>query len=125
MVLLSSSQVPPNLLPYNLKEVEFISPIVKKRKKTYQRVQSMFKKHHNNNEEFLCLEDILLPEGIEITLEEIFTMDNTEPITVDKDNVIQGGIVSYLLAIRNGETKVRVFRSNRLQKINIGLASAA
>lgn len=85
----------------------------------------MFKKHHNNNEEFLCLEDILLPEGIEITLEEIFTMDNTEPITVDKDNVIQGGIVSYLLAIRNGETKVRGFRSNRLQKINIGLASAA
>lgn len=80
---------------------------------------------YQNNEEFLGVEDILLPEGIEITLEEILKMDNTEHITVDKDNVIQGGIVSYLLAIKNGETKVRVLRTNRLQKINIGLASAA
>jgi hypothetical protein len=80
---------------------------------------------YQNNEEFLGVEDILLPVGIEITLEEIFNMDTSEHITVDKDNVIQGGIVSYLLAIKHGETKVRVLRTNRLQKINIGLASAA
>lgn len=79
---------------------------------------------HQKSGEFLCLEDIILPEGIEITLEEIFNTDIKQNITVDKDNVIQDGIASYLLAINNGERKVKVFRSNRLRKINIGLASA-
>jgi hypothetical protein len=77
------------------------------------------------NEEFLRVEDILLPEGIEITLDEIFITVNHKPISIDKDNMIQSGIVTYLLAVKNGETSVPVIRVNRLQKINIGLASAA
>lgn len=76
-------------------------------------------------EEFLRVEDILLPEGLVITLDEIFNTENPEPITVDKENVIQGGIITYLLAVKNGETSLRVIRTNKLQKINIGLASAA
>jgi hypothetical protein len=78
-----------------------------------------------SSEEFLRVEDILLPDGIQITLEEIFESKNPEPITVDKENVLQGGIISYLLSIKNGETKVCVIRTNKLQKINIALASAA
>lgn len=73
----------------------------------------------------LNTEDILLPEGKEITLDEIFNTTNPEPITVDKDNVIQGGIITYLIAIKNGEKKVSVIRTNKLKKINIGLPSAA
>ena len=80
---------------------------------------------HSVNEEFLWVEDILLPDGIQITLEEIFESNNTEPIMVDKENMLQGGIISYLMAIKNGETRVRVFRTKKLQKINIALASAA
>jgi hypothetical protein len=80
---------------------------------------------HSINEEFLWVEDILLPDGIQITLEEIFESNNTEPIMVDKENMLQGGIISYLMAIKNGETRVRVFRTKKLQKINIALASAA
>jgi single-stranded DNA-specific DHH superfamily exonuclease len=82
-------------------------------------------KSHLNNEEFLCVEDILLPDGIQITLEEIFGSNNPEPILVDKENMIQGGVVTYLLAIKNGEKKVRIIRANKLQKINVALASAA
>ena len=77
------------------------------------------------NEDVLNTEDILLPEGKQITLDEIFNTTNPEPITVDKDNVIQGEVISYLLAIKNGEKKVSVIRTNKLQKINISLPSAA
>ena len=82
-------------------------------------------KSHLNNEEFLCVEDILLPDGIQITLDEIFGSNYPEQILVDKDNVLQGGIIVYLLAIKNGEKKVRIIRVNKLQKINVALASAA
>jgi hypothetical protein len=85
----------------------------------------MTNKSKLNNEEFLWVEDILLPDGIQITLDQIFNTENPEPISVDKDNVIQGGIISYLMAIKNGDIKVKVIRTNKLQKINIGLASAA
>jgi hypothetical protein len=80
---------------------------------------------HSINEEFLWVEDILLPDGIQITLDEIFYTSNPEPILVDKDNVLQGGIIGYLLAIKNGEKMVRILRANKLQKINVALASAA
>jgi ribosomal protein L21 len=80
---------------------------------------------HSINEEFLRVEDILLPDGIEITLDEIFYTSNPEPILLDKENMIQGGVVTYLLAIKNGEKKVRIIRANKLQKINVALASAA
>jgi hypothetical protein len=80
---------------------------------------------HSINEEFLWVEDILLPDGIEITLDEIFYTSNPEPILLDKENMIQGGVVTYLLAIKNGEKKVRIIRANKLQKINVALASAA
>lgn len=78
-----------------------------------------------HNEDMLNTEDILLPDGIEITLDEIFNVKDPEPITVNKNNVIQGGIITYLLAIKNGEEKLRVIRTNKLQKIKIGLSSAA
>ncbi|SDD64876.1 hypothetical protein SAMN04488104_104410 [Algoriphagus faecimaris] len=85
----------------------------------------MTNKNLSNNEEFLWIEDILLPEEVQITLEEIFSTENPEPIKVDKDNVIQVGIVTYLLAVKNGETKVKVIRTTKLQKIKISLDSAA
>lgn len=83
------------------------------------------KKDHRNDEDFILVDDIILPEGLEITLDEIFKTKNSNMITLDKDNLIQSGVIEYLLAIKNGETRVRVLRSNRLQKINIALASAA
>jgi hypothetical protein len=85
----------------------------------------MTTKPHPINDESLYLEDILLPDGIQITIEEIYATENPDPISVDKDNVLLGGIVTYLLAVKNGEKKVKVIRTNKLQKINIGLASAA
>jgi ribosomal protein L21 len=85
----------------------------------------MSENYQIHNEDVLNTEDILLLEGKEITLDEIFNTTNPEPITVDKDNVIQGGVVSYLLAIKNGKKKVSVIRTNKLQKIKIGLSSAA
>lgn len=85
----------------------------------------MSKNYQIHNEDVLNTEDILLPEGKEITLDEIFNTTSPEPITVDKDNVIQGGVISYLLAIKNGEKQVSVIRTNKLQKIKIGLSSAA
>ena len=83
------------------------------------------KKDHRNDEDFILVDDIILPEGLEVTLDDIFNTKNPDMITVDKDNLLQSGVIEYLLAIKNGETKVRVLRSNRLQKINIVLASAA
>ena len=88
-------------------------------------IRNKTKKGHRNDENFILVDDIILPEGLEVTLDEIFNTKNSDMITVDKDNLLQSGVIEYLLAIKNGETKVRVLRSNRLQKINIGLASAA
>lgn len=83
------------------------------------------KKDHRNDEDFILVDDIILPEGLEITLDEIFKTKNSNMITLDKDNLIQSGVIEYLLAIKNGETKVRVKRINKLHKINIALDSAA
>ena len=88
-------------------------------------IRNKTKKGHRNDENFILVDDIILPEGLEVTLDEIFNTKNSDMITVDKDNLLQSGVIEYLLAIKNGETKVRVLRSNRLQKINIVLASAA
>ena len=88
-------------------------------------IRNKTKKGHRNDENFILVDDIILPEGLEVTLDDIFNTENSDMITVDKDNLLQSGVIEYLLAIKNGETKVRVLRSNRLQKINIVLASAA
>ena len=88
-------------------------------------VRNKTPKGHRNDENFILVDDIILPEGLEVTLDDIFNTENSDMITVDKDNLLQSGVIEYLLAIKNGETKVRVLRSNRLQKINIVLASAA
>jgi hypothetical protein len=60
-----------------------------------------------------------------VTIDEIFNTKNPDMITVDKDNMLQSGTIEYLLAVKKGVTMVRVLRTNRLQKINIALASAA
>jgi len=88
-------------------------------------IKNKTKKGHLNEENLILVDDIILPEGLEVTLDEILNIKNSDMITVDKDNLLQSGVIEYLLAIKNGETKVRVLRSNRLQKINIVLASAA
>jgi hypothetical protein len=60
----------------------------------------MIENNRQTTEEILHLEDLVLPTGIEITLEEIFRSNNPEPILVDKENMIQGGVVTYLIAIK-------------------------
>ena len=75
--------------------------------------------------EEILLEDLVLPEGIELTLEDISSAGVSEQISIDKNNVILTGVISYLLAIKKGDTYVAVIRTNRLQKIKIGLDSAA
>jgi hypothetical protein len=88
-------------------------------------IRNITKKGHRNNEDFILVDDIILPEGLEVTIDEIFNTKNPDMITVDKDNMLQSGTIEYLLAVKKGVTMVRVLRTNRLQKINIGLASAA
>lgn len=85
----------------------------------------MTKDYLSNHKELLRIDEILIPDGIEITVEEILNNSNPDPIEVDKENVIQCGINSYLLAVKNGDNEVPVIRTSRLQKINIGLDSAA
>jgi ribosomal protein L21 len=86
---------------------------------------SRIEDYKQNSGEFLWVDDLLLPAGIEITINEILNSKNLEPITVDKNNVIQGGIITYLLAIKNGQKKVMVIRTHKLQKIIIALSSKA
>ena len=88
-------------------------------------IRNITKKGHRNNEDFILVDDIILPEGLEVTIDEIFNTKNPDMITVDKDNMLQSGTIEYLLAVKKGVTMVRVLRTNRLQKINIALASAA
>jgi len=88
-------------------------------------IRNITKKDHRNDEDFILVDDIILPEGLEVTIDEIFNTKNPDMITVDKDNMLQSGTIEYLLAVKKGVTMVRVLRTNRLQKINIGLASAA
>jgi hypothetical protein len=88
-------------------------------------IRNNTKKGHRNDEDFILVDDIILPEGLEVTIDEIFNTKNPDMITVDKDNLLQSGTIEYLLAVKKGVTMVRVLRTNRLQKINIGLASAA
>jgi hypothetical protein len=83
------------------------------------------KKDHRNDDDFILVDDIILPEGLTVTIDEIFNTKNPDMITVDKDNMLQSGTIEYLLAVKKGVTMVRVLRTNRLQKINIALASAA
>uniref|UniRef100_UPI0040475695 hypothetical protein n=1 Tax=Algoriphagus sp. TaxID=1872435 RepID=UPI0040475695 len=88
-------------------------------------IRNKTKKGHRNDKNFILVDDIILPEGLEVTLDEIFNTKNSDMITVDKDNLLQSGVIEYLLAIKNGEKKVRIIRANKLQKINVALASAA
>jgi hypothetical protein len=88
-------------------------------------IRNITKKDHRNDEDFILVDDIILPEGLTVTIDEIFNTKNPDMITVDKDNMLQSGTIEYLLAVKKGVTMVRVLRTNRLQKINIGLASAA
>jgi hypothetical protein len=88
-------------------------------------IRNITKKGHRNDEDFILVDDIILPEGLAVTIDEIFNTKNPDMITVDKDNMLQSGTIEYLLAVKKGVTMVRVLRTNRLQKINIGLASAA
>lgn len=88
-------------------------------------IRNITKKGHRNNEDFILVDDIILPEGLTVTIDEIFNTKNPDMITVDKDNMLQSGTIEYLLAVKKGVTMVRVLRTNRLQKINIALASAA
>ena len=88
-------------------------------------IRNITKKDHRNDDDFILVDDIILPEGLTVTIDEIFNTKNPDMITVDKDNMLQSGTIEYLLAVKKGVTMVRVLRTNRLQKINIGLASAA
>jgi hypothetical protein len=88
-------------------------------------IRNITKKDHRNDDDFILVDDIILPEGLMVTIDEIFNTKNPDMITVDKDNMLQSGTIEYLLAVKKGVTMVRVLRTNRLQKINIALASAA
>jgi hypothetical protein len=88
-------------------------------------IRNITKKDHRNDDDFILVDDIILPEGLTVTIDEIFNTKNPDMITVDKDNMLQSGTIEYLLAVKKGVTMVRVLRTNRLQKINIALASAA
>jgi hypothetical protein len=88
-------------------------------------IRNITKKDHRYDDDFILVDDIILPEGLTVTIDEIFNTKNPDMITVDKDNMLQSGTIEYLLAVKKGVTMVRVLRTNRLQKINIALASAA
>lgn len=77
------------------------------------------------NKEYISLEDIYIPDGIEITINDILNMKDASPITLDKNNVLQDGIINYLLAVKNAEENVSVRRTNKLQKLKISLPSVA
>lgn len=77
------------------------------------------------SQEFLDIEEIIIPEGISITIEEVESINQKGVVKVNKDNELVDGIAIYLQHVKRGERKIQVIRVNKLQKINIGLASAA
>ena len=60
---------------------------------TIKEVRINTKKDHRNDEDFILVDDIILPEGLEVTLDDIFNTKNSDMITVDKDNLLQSGVI--------------------------------
>jgi hypothetical protein len=75
--------------------------------------------------EILDIEEIIIPEGIFISINEIEAAQNSVLVKINKDNILVEGIEAYLTHVKMGSGKIRVIRVNMLQKINISLASAA
>jgi hypothetical protein len=77
-------------------------------------IRNNTKKGHRNDEDFILVDDIILPEGLTVTIDEIFNTKNPDMITVDKDNMLQSGTIEYLLAVKKGVTMVTLFESKLL-----------
>ncbi|MCH7410169.1 hypothetical protein MM239_12245 [Belliella sp. DSM 111904] len=83
------------------------------------------KNNYENNLEYLDIEEIIIPKGIMLTIKEVESEENLGFIKVNKDNELVDGIITYLRYVKEGRSKIQVIRINKLQKINIGLASAS
>ncbi len=64
-------------------------------------------------------DDLILPKNFQITLDEIESTGDNQPIIVNTDNTIISGISTYLLAIKEGKEKIIVKTMSRFSKINV------
>ncbi|MCP1381916.1 hypothetical protein [Runella salmonicolor] len=64
-------------------------------------------------------DDLILPENLQMTLDEIENTGDNQPIIVNADYTIISGISTYLLAIKEGKEKIIVKAMSRFSKINV------
>lgn len=64
-------------------------------------------------------DDLILPENLQMTLDEIESTGDNQPIIVNANNTIISGISTYLLAIKEGKEKIIVKTMSRFSKINV------
>lgn len=75
--------------------------------------------------EYLKIEEIIIPSGVEMTIEDVINRDYYENVIVDENNLLIRGIETYLMAIKESKSSLSITRKSKLHKINVALPLAA